>query len=111
MKIADIAAAKTVDGEVAEDFFTLVDKDKENLDWKTERQQTLQVAVGQTYNQFNDEHSYAANTAYGAFNSVTQVVNHSDLFTGAKDKQMVSLMFGQKSRIQQKAWGAAVELL
>ena len=111
MKIADIAAAGQVDGDVADTFFELVGKDKETVDWKAERQQTLRTAVGAAYNRFNEEHAYAAETAYGAFNAITEVVNHSDLFTGAKDKQMVSLIFGQKATIQQKAWEAAVDLI
>ena len=110
-KIAGLSESENVTGEVATDFFALVDADKKRGDWATERQKSLRVAVGANYSKFNDEQPYAAGTAYGAFQAVTETVNYSSLFKGNREKQAVSLLMGQKAKIQASAWGAAVDLL
>lgn len=91
-------------------FFDLAATDYNTFNQKVERQATLRQAVRTALGLFNEEHDYAANTAYALFQSVTNVTNHSSLFTGSKEKNLVSLHFGNKARINEEAWKVAVEL-
>ena len=60
--------------------------------------------VLEEYQKFNDEHSYAAETAYAFLNGVTNVVSHSPTFTGDAWKQDIALLFGgQKTNMLQRA--------
>ena len=84
--------------------------DQKLLTWQQQRMVDMRTEFGGEYTKFNKAYPYAANTAYAAWNSATTTINHSDLFTGAQEKQMVSLFFGQKRKMTDKAWAAVSEL-
>lgn len=69
-----------------------------------DRQQSLRLDIVDAYNRFNDEQPYAGGTAYALWQATTEVVNHSQKFTGAADKNMISLLFGQKASMLNSAW-------
>jgi len=68
-------------------------------------------AVAEAYVQFGDEQPYAGDTAYALFNAITQVTNHSNLFTGDAAKNQVSLYFGQKKQMNNVAWTECARLV
>lgn len=74
---------------------------------KTRRESTMLE-----FEKFNDEYNYAANTAYGFFNSVTNTVSHSTTFTGDVWKQTLAQLFlgGQKNTMTQVALEQAKEM-
>ena len=84
--------------------------DQKLLTWQQSRTMDLRAEVGREYANFNRDFPYAANTAYAAWNAATAAINHSELFTGAIEKQMVSLFFGQKRRMTERAWDAVTQL-
>jgi hypothetical protein len=84
--------------------------DQKLLTWQHKRSIDLRTALGGEFSKFNDTYPYAAQTSYAAWNSATAVINHSDLFTGAQEKQMVSLFFGQKRVMTDRAWDAVSKL-
>lgn len=111
MKIAQLDAAKEVGGQLATDFFKLVNEDKGVYDWATGRTQKLRAAVGNEIARFNQDHSYAADTAYGAFQAVTATIDHSELFTGSPDKRAVSYMLGNQKKSKEAAYNTALNLI
>ena len=86
------------------------ENDGKLLTWQQKRMVDMRTELGEEYSKFNRDYPYAANTAYAAWNAATATINHSDLFTGAADKQMVSLFFGQKRKMTDRAWAAVSEL-
>ena len=111
MQIAELDAAQEVGGDLAKNFFEMVNEDQGRFAWAETRQDKLRLAVGGEIAKFNEDHPYAANTAYGAFQGVTAVVNHSPLFTGSEDKKAVSYILGNKKSQQEKAFNAALNLI
>ena len=85
---------------------------KQTVDWERSvtRVESLRADVGAAYAEFNDTYPYAGGTAYAAFNAVTYTTNHGN-FTGMPDKKMVSLLFGEKGRINERAYEAAMALV
>lgn len=86
------------------------ESDQKLLTWQQQRMVDLRTEIGAEYSKFNDTYPYAAKTSYAAWNAATATINHSDLFTGAQEKQMVSLFFGQKRKMTDRAWAAVTEL-
>jgi hypothetical protein len=112
MDLAAESVAQEVTGDVADAFFELVQKDKAVVDNKTERAKKLQLAAGANYAKFNDEHPYAANTLYAAWNGgITETIDYSPLFTGSAEKREVAAMVGRTAKFKEDAWNAAVGLL
>lgn len=60
--------------------------------------------------QFNDENSYAADTAYAFFQAGTQLLTHQT-FTGDPVKQRISEIFGQKATFAQNLYKVAEAML
>lgn len=58
------------------------------------------------YRQFNDEFSYAAETAYAAFQAVTWQTNHSNIYRG---DDLTSVLFGDRQEYGKKALVAALQ--
>lgn len=68
--------------------------DTNRLASQFELARTRRQAVSEAVTAFNDERPEAANTAYAFFQGVTNVVTHSDTFTGDPWKQTISQLFG-----------------
>lgn len=111
MKIAELDAAQQVGGQLADDFFKLVDEDTSRFAWAQSRNDKLRAAVGNEMANFNKKHPYAAQTAYGTFQAVTNVMNHSPMFTGSDDKKAISVILGNKKKDQENAFNAALALI
>lgn len=92
------------------DFVAVASGDYEVFNQKVERAGDLRNATRLAFGQFNEQHSYAGNTAYALFQAVTNVTNHSSLFTGSAEKNLVSLHFGNKAKINETAWQVASQL-
>lgn len=63
------------------------------------------------FEKWNDEQDYAANTVYGAFQALTQTVNHSDLYRGNDFKQYVSIVMGDRGEAMDRAYDVALQLI
>jgi hypothetical protein len=86
------------------------EKDEKLMTWQQKRMTDMRAEIGREYSNFNRAYPYAAETSYAAWNAATATINHSELFTGAVEKQMVSLFFGQKRKMTDRAWLAVTEL-
>lgn len=80
--------------------------------YETEKAATerLVQAVRLNFEKINDEHPKIANTAYAAFNAVTELADHR---VGRGDHSTVahSLLFGNRAAEKDRAFAAAVSLL
>ena len=105
--MAQKANAKNLAG----DFFDLANADTKNTEWKGTRAERQRIEVAQKYIQFGQEFDYAENTAYALWNATTEVVSHSPIFTGSKDKAFISQLSGQKSTTLNRAWDQSLGLV
>lgn len=76
-----------------------------------ERAEKFRGAFDLALEKFNDEHSYAANTGFAFLNASTDVINHSDLYTGSHEKGLISLHFGNRAVQSEKAREYALSLI
>ena len=104
-------AQKAKARNLAGDFFDLANADTKNTEWKVTRAEKLRTEVAQKYIQFGQEFDYAENTGYALWNATTEVVSHSPLFTGTKDKAYISQLSGQKATILNNAWDESLRLV
>jgi len=109
MKIAQLEVAAGIGGELGKNFFSLVDKDKANVEWREGRAAQLRTEIGGNLVKFNDNHPYAANTLYAGFQAVTDLFSNSESFTGTDDKKAISRMLGNNKALVESAYSQALE--
>lgn len=104
----------TMDTTDTDAVATMVAKAKSKEEWLTTRNEfadKCRAEAAQNLLRFNDEHSYAANTLYAAFQAITQQVNHSDLYRGDEAQRLASVLWGDRSKSMNAALNVAVKAL
>lgn len=87
-------------------------KDTEKgLDQRNAVSEALIKEAKDNFARWSDEQPYAAMTVYGAFQALTQTVNHSDLYRGNDLKQYVSLVQGDRGEAMDRAYAVGLELI
>ena len=89
----------------------LVDKEITRYRNDITRNEDRRSALADAFFAFNDAYPYAANTSYAMWNATTFVTSHGEDLTKANGKQLfyndpsgLSLMYGERARINDRAW-------
>ena len=110
-RLVESIGADMPEGDIVDAFMNEATSEQGLFEVAVERVKRQREEVASNFGKFNDEHDYAANTLYAAFQAVTETVNHSSLYTGSAEKGVVSLLAGQKRKSNEDAYKAAVALL
>lgn len=97
--------------DIVEEFLNKATDERGLFEVAMERVKKQREQVADSFIRFGEEVPAAAGTLYAAFNAVTHETNHSDLYTGGRDKALVSLVSGQRNKSNQDAYRKAVALL
>lgn len=101
-----------------EEIQVLVDKEVTRYQTDLARNEERRSAIADAFFRFNDEYSYAANTAWAFFNAVTYVSTHGDEIKKSngkklfhKDSSGLSMLNGERARLNERAWDYVTGLL